>query len=311
MAESQVETLHGCLLEAMAARREPLNRPFTVREIYQELVPYRNVRAALGVELYADYEHVLLRLLAGEGGFLRLEPAEAREALRLELDSPHPDVGAFRRFERCEVWIERHRAGDGEGAPERRYRPARPSPEARRPEAAGPSSPAAPPARPSPEARRQEESPPSTRARHPEVARPSAPTGDPAGPSSPAAPPTTLAVEAPSPKSQSTPPPPAKPQAPPPSVKLDWAETPPAAAEAAIVGPAPEGAPGDVAPAGLPERESAPGVCRSCGAALPGALDVQYCPFCGADQRRRPCPNCGELLERSWKFCISCGTPAA
>jgi hypothetical protein len=48
--------------------------------------------------LNADYEHALLRLLAGEGDLARIEPREVRDKLRLELESPNPNVGIFRRL---------------------------------------------------------------------------------------------------------------------------------------------------------------------------------------------------------------------
>ena len=64
----------------------------TVSEIYQTLVPYARARSELGFEMNADYEHALMRLIAGEGGFARLEPPEARAQVTRELESSNPDV---------------------------------------------------------------------------------------------------------------------------------------------------------------------------------------------------------------------------
>lgn len=50
--------------------------------------------------------------------------------------------------------------------------------------------------------------------------------------------------------------------------------------------------------------------CPECGEKLPGRDNLQFCPFCGANTHVVPCRNCGEILERSWRFCIACGTPA-
>jgi hypothetical protein len=98
--------LYQFLVETLRARGIDLaDRPVTVAEIYQELVPYRGVREELGVDLNADYEHALLRLLAGEGDLLRLEPSAARDELRLELESPNPYVGLYRKFAACDVWV--------------------------------------------------------------------------------------------------------------------------------------------------------------------------------------------------------------
>ncbi|HKJ91847.1 MAG TPA: hypothetical protein VJ957_01710, partial [Longimicrobiales bacterium] len=106
MNDPVVTRLHGCLVDAIRrGGREPTAGPFKVSEIYQDLVPYREVRATLGVELNADYEHALLRLLAGEGGLLRLEPESAREELRREVESPYPFVGMYRKFSASDVWI--------------------------------------------------------------------------------------------------------------------------------------------------------------------------------------------------------------
>lgn len=102
-----LERLHALLVEAVRRRRggDPFQAPVTVAEIYQELAPYRSVRSALGLEMNADYEHTLVRLLSGEGQLARIEPAAAREQLERELESPNPNVGLYRKFAGCEVWL--------------------------------------------------------------------------------------------------------------------------------------------------------------------------------------------------------------
>jgi hypothetical protein len=47
--------------------------------------------------------------------------------------------------------------------------------------------------------------------------------------------------------------------------------------------------------------------CRSCGERLPDREGLRYCPRCGADQERWPCSECGEEVERGWKYCALCG----
>lgn len=47
--------------------------------------------------------------------------------------------------------------------------------------------------------------------------------------------------------------------------------------------------------------------CRSCDATLPDRAGVRFCPRCGADQERWPCPACGEEVERGWSYCALCG----
>lgn len=98
------ERLYEVLAEEIRANRpDLLDRSFTVAEIYQELVPYRTHRDRIGVEMNGDYEHALLRLLAGEGGHLRLESEAARRRLREELESVRPDTSIYRNFAACEV----------------------------------------------------------------------------------------------------------------------------------------------------------------------------------------------------------------
>lgn len=47
--------------------------------------------------------------------------------------------------------------------------------------------------------------------------------------------------------------------------------------------------------------------CRSCAATLPSRPGIRYCPRCGADQERWPCPACGEEVEQGWSYCAMCG----
>jgi hypothetical protein len=102
-----LERLHALLVEAVRRRRggDPHGSPVTIAEIYQELVPYRRVRAAVGLDMNADYEHTLLRLLSGEGRLTKVEPAAAREQMERELESPNPNVALYRKFAGCDVWL--------------------------------------------------------------------------------------------------------------------------------------------------------------------------------------------------------------
>lgn len=95
---------HSILVrEIRQAAPRYLDGPFTVAEIYQDLVPYRSHRDAIGVEMNGDYEDALLRLLAGEGDFLILESGVARRALREELQHSNPNTGLFRDFAAVDV----------------------------------------------------------------------------------------------------------------------------------------------------------------------------------------------------------------
>ncbi|MEJ2679557.1 MAG: hypothetical protein P8174_10850, partial [Gemmatimonadota bacterium] len=118
MTDPVVARLHRCLVDAVRRRGEdPRRASFKVSEVYEELVPYREVRRALGVQLKADYEHALLRLLAGEGGLLRVEPEAARAELRQEAGTPYPFVGLYRKFAASDVWIMRDAVGAADDVP--------------------------------------------------------------------------------------------------------------------------------------------------------------------------------------------------
>lgn len=83
-----------------------LDAPLPIVEIHQNLVPYRTHRAILAFETQQDYEMAILRLLAGEGGFARVEPDEVRQLLEREAQAVSPDTGIFRRFPSATVRLE-------------------------------------------------------------------------------------------------------------------------------------------------------------------------------------------------------------
>ena len=95
-----------------------LTLPFTVAELYEQIVPYRHNRRELGIETNQDYEVTVTRLLSGERGYLLGDEA-VQESLRRELESHDPDVSAFREFATAEVSISPN-ALQGVGAAPRR-----------------------------------------------------------------------------------------------------------------------------------------------------------------------------------------------
>jgi len=76
-----------------------LHRPLPLADVELDILPYRANRRALELDTSEDYEMVLLRLCAGEGGFVRTEPEDARATFVQELQSPNPDLGILRQFE--------------------------------------------------------------------------------------------------------------------------------------------------------------------------------------------------------------------
>lgn len=99
-----LERLHRLLVASLRQRgAAALDRPFTIAEIYQDLVPYRRHRDDLGVDMNGDYEHLLLRLLAGEGDYVRLESEPALRAIRKELEQSNPNTGVYREYAAADV----------------------------------------------------------------------------------------------------------------------------------------------------------------------------------------------------------------
>lgn len=249
MTDEVVSRLYRILVDELRRRGHPEGEPLKVAELYETVVPYRAVRPALGLDLNADYEHALLRLLSGERGLLRLEPAAAMEELRREADTPYPAVGLFRKFSGCRVWVE---MPDSEGQEVEVGGPAEEGP------GEEPTSYSQARGRGRAGARASEE-PAGAR-------RPASPTSgtEPGG-----ARPVRIAAEAAPDRS---------------IVRLHAADS---------------DATGPLTPDGVP--------CAFCGEELPAGRNVRFCPHCGGDQRLQPCTRCDAVLERGWRYCISCG----
>jgi len=68
-----------------------LHRPIAIREILEDLLPYRVVRPTRIAELLDDYRQLMMRLVAGERNLVEADP-EVRAACRAALASRHPDL---------------------------------------------------------------------------------------------------------------------------------------------------------------------------------------------------------------------------
>lgn len=104
VADDVLQSFHKVLVEEIRTKRpDYLTGPFTVAEIYQDLVPYPTHRDRIGVDMNGDYEDALIRLLAGEGGYLVLESEHALRELRSELQSKNPNTGVYREYAAVDV----------------------------------------------------------------------------------------------------------------------------------------------------------------------------------------------------------------
>jgi hypothetical protein len=101
---SNVVQLYRRLLRARSELPQP-EAPPTIGDVYQRLIPYRSVRSEVGFSELKEYEHALMRLLAGEHGYVTLASEEAAGELRRELESPNPILGVYRDYAAVEVSI--------------------------------------------------------------------------------------------------------------------------------------------------------------------------------------------------------------
>jgi hypothetical protein len=102
----ELDLLFGRLVGVLS-RDVRLATPFPAADVYERLVPYRSNRSRLRVATHQDYEMTVLRLLAGERGYVRLEPDEIREGFQREVTQNNPDPAIFRNFPDSQVMINR------------------------------------------------------------------------------------------------------------------------------------------------------------------------------------------------------------
>jgi hypothetical protein len=301
-----VDRLYGRLADAMRrSRRDPFAMPVTVAEIYQELVPYRLVRDDVGFGMNADYEHALLRLLAGEGELARLEPPTAREVILRELRTSNPNVSIYREYAGCDVWIREPAGGndvDEPGdLPELDWLEAISEAELgvagagtfafldeeAEDAVAGEATNGA--QAPGPAAQQ-------TSQREPSAASPRQATSEQSAPAQSGAPQQQAVASPPAARPAAATPAPGR------------TTTSPAPATGAVV--ARPAAAGSAAPgaSAVAQPAAAASACAFCDSPLPANRSVRFCPYCGNDQTTRPCGDCGEVLQVGWLYCVACGS---
>jgi hypothetical protein len=90
---SDLDRFVHVLVEALRARDPAgVHRPLAVGDLRGSVLPYRLHRTALGLSAAEDYDLLVLRLCAEEGGFVRTFPPEVAERCREEVTGPNPDL---------------------------------------------------------------------------------------------------------------------------------------------------------------------------------------------------------------------------
>ena len=261
--------------EITDTRPEYLTTPFTVAEIYLNLVPYRSHRALIGVEMNGDYEEALLQMLSGEGDCLLVDSSVARQEMQRELAGPNPNTALFHEFAAADVRLHPRRVPLDVGRRSELGAAEVSEADTIDPEMASTVGGAA------------ELEAESERGAERELE-----VGG-TGPVKPTAPPPEDIEPVEVLRSEPG--------------RLDedgvvgHIETAPAPSP---VSHEPASA-GNVSTDGQPS--DALTVCHWCREVLPACELVNYCPFCGSDVRPSPCQECGEAMEARWHFCISCG----
>jgi hypothetical protein len=105
---------HRLVANLSALDPSALHRPIPVADIHERLVPYRTHRVALGFDSREDYEMMVLRLLAGDGGYALLFPEDVRDSMAREAASNNPDTGLFKQFPDATVLLEPEKIGNRE-----------------------------------------------------------------------------------------------------------------------------------------------------------------------------------------------------
>ncbi len=104
---TDLERFFGQLVRNLAATdRGRLAKPLLLVDIRNSILPYRANRRALQLESSEDYELVLMRFCAGEGGFARTGPDEVRDEFIRELASPNPDLTIVQQHENAVVHLD-------------------------------------------------------------------------------------------------------------------------------------------------------------------------------------------------------------
>jgi hypothetical protein len=80
-----------------------LHRPIALSDLLNSVIPYRTTRRALNIDSAEDYDTLILRLTAGEGGYVRMLSEDVAQVLRDQLASPNPDLSVLRDHAKAEL----------------------------------------------------------------------------------------------------------------------------------------------------------------------------------------------------------------
>jgi Double zinc ribbon len=101
-----------------------LHRPIALSDLLASVIPYRTNRRSLSIDSAEDYDMLVLRLCAGEGGFVRMLSDDIGQLFQDQVTSPNPDLEIIREYGKAELVLGTvplaHALGPG---PEEAYAP--------------------------------------------------------------------------------------------------------------------------------------------------------------------------------------------
>lgn len=317
------------LVESLSAHDpSALRSPVSLHDITARVLPYRACRRLFGILNVEDYELLLLRLVAGEGGLAAGSPLVAVERCRAELDTGHPDPRVLRELEGVTLRLDLGAIALGDvvseepaGSIVRSYTLAEPEPE---PEAepeleleAGEESHTSTVEQTFAEVEEAPEDDEAILSSEPaeEFEEPMAAESvefdfmDTPAPEHPEVPSPAEAVE---PEAESEADPfqelfdaPSESSEPEPEPEPELEPEAPEPPQPAIAAP-----PKPVAPPPPAAHGEPPPRCPHCASRLPSGRPVRFCPHCGSNVVPLQCVSCGAGLEPAWRHCVLCGAPA-
>ncbi|HWA16333.1 MAG TPA: zinc ribbon domain-containing protein [Gemmatimonadales bacterium] len=83
-----------------------LHRPLTIGDLLGSIIPYRTTRRALSIDSAEDYDVLVMRLCAGEAGFVRMLSDDVAQVLRDQISSPNPDLDVLREHKQAELVLQ-------------------------------------------------------------------------------------------------------------------------------------------------------------------------------------------------------------
>lgn len=95
---TELERFAAALLTESESEGARAEASMTVGALLDRTFPYATAKRILGIETAEDYETLLLRLIAEEGGMTITTPGEAAEMARAAMNLRVPDLDALRRL---------------------------------------------------------------------------------------------------------------------------------------------------------------------------------------------------------------------